>query len=286
LTKPLSPDAPRKALRALGLAPSRRRGQNFLKDAGLARRLAEAVVGLARSGGETGPIVEIGPGLGALTRPLLAAGAQVAAVELDRGLARALSAWPEAAEGRLEVLNRDILGLSLSELGPGPFAVAGNLPYNLSTPILFWFLAQAPLAKAGVFMLQKEMAQSLLAKPGQERYGRLSVALSLWAEASLIMEAPPAAFQPRPKVHGVAVALVPKAPPALSLKSLGAFTANAFRARRKTLANNLSPAYGQARAMAAMAALGVDPGIRAEKLAPEALAELAKLLEEGGGEGA
>jgi 16S rRNA (adenine1518-N6/adenine1519-N6)-dimethyltransferase len=134
-------------------------------------------------------------------------------------------------------------------------------------------------------MLQKEMAQSLLAKPGQERYGRLSVALSLWAETSLIAEVPPAAFQPRPKVHSAAVALAPKAPPPHPLKSLSAFTANAFRARRKTLANNLTSAYGTAKALAALAALGVDPGVRAEKLTPMALAELAKLLEEGGGEG-
>lgn len=267
--------SPRKALNSLGLAPSRRRGQNFLKDAGVARRLAQAIAAYGS------PIVEIGPGLGALTQPLLAAGAEVVAVELDRGLAQALAAWPAAQEGRLKVLSQDILSVSLADLGPGPFTVAGNLPYNISTPILFWFLAQSPLARAGIFMLQKEMAQSLLAKPGDKRYGRLSVAISLRAETRLVLEVSPEAFRPRPKVFSSAVAIIPKTPPALPLKALGAFTAKAFFARRKTLANNLGAAYGSEKALAALAALGIDPGLRAEKLTPEILAELAKILEVG-----
>jgi 16S rRNA (adenine1518-N6/adenine1519-N6)-dimethyltransferase len=202
----------------------------------------------------------------------------VYAVELDRGLAEALKTWPEAETGELKVINQDILKLNLSQLGQTPFTVVGNLPYNLSTPILFWFLAQTPLAQAGVFMLQKEMAERLLAQPGQDSYGRLSVALSLWAEVKQILAAPPEAFQPKPKVHSAVVSLIPQKAPEVSLKALGHLTKAAFHARRKTLANNLFPVYGREKSLAALAQLAVDPGLRAETLAPKVFAEMAKLL--------
>jgi 16S rRNA (adenine1518-N6/adenine1519-N6)-dimethyltransferase len=227
------------------------------------------------------PIVEIGPGLGALTKPLLTAGATVLAVELDHGLAKALETWPEVLAGRLKVIPRDILTTRLADLGPGPFVVAGNLPYNLSTPILFWFLAQAPLAKAGIFMLQKEVAQRLVAKPGQDGYGRLAVALSLWTEAKIILEAPPWAFQPKPKVYSSVVILRPKTPPTVSLASLGRLTAAVFHARRKTLANNLLAAYGPEKTREVLENFGLPALVRAETLAPELLAELARYLEDG-----
>ncbi|MDR0549594.1 MAG: 16S rRNA (adenine(1518)-N(6)/adenine(1519)-N(6))-dimethyltransferase RsmA [Deltaproteobacteria bacterium] len=268
--------SPRQTLKNLGLAPTRRRGQNFLRDQEIAKRLAAATVAFGE-----GPILEIGPGLGALTRPLLDLGAKVTAVELDRGLAAALDKWPEVQEGRLKVINEDVLKLNLRDLGAAPYVVVGNLPYNLSSPILFWFLRQGESLKAGVFALQKEMAQSLLAKPGEERYGRLSVALSLWAKVSPILEIPPSAFQPKPKVQSAAVALVPQKGPNLALKSLETFTAKVFRARRKTLANNLIAAYGPLKTQSLLAAFNLDPLIRAEKLEPSLLAQMAKLLEEG-----
>jgi 16S rRNA (adenine1518-N6/adenine1519-N6)-dimethyltransferase len=202
------------------------------------------------------------------------------AVELDRGLAEALNSWPEAQTERLKVMNQDILTTNLSSLGVGPFTVAGNIPYNLSTPILFWFLNQIPEAKGGVFTLQKEMAQSLLAKPGDRRYGRLSVAMSLWAEIRLVLNLKATAFQPVPKVESAAVSLVPKTPPPVSLANLGRFTAKAFHARRKTLANNLIAGYGPEKAQATLKHFQVDPKIRTEKLPPDLLAQMAKYLEE------
>jgi 16S rRNA (adenine1518-N6/adenine1519-N6)-dimethyltransferase len=265
--------SPKNDLKKLGLAPSRARGQNFLRDPLLAQSLAQNILDLG-----PGPILEIGPGLGAVTKPLLASGARIIAVELDNGLAEALKAWPEAKEGRLTVLNQDILTLNLQDLDSGPLTVAGNLPYNLSTPILFWFLAQTPLAKAGLFTLQREMAQRLLAKPGESSYGRLTVAMTLWAEVKFVLDAPPTAFQPRPKVHSVAVSLKPKTPPPVPLKTLESLTKAAFHARRKTLGNNLFSVYGREKTLAVLKTLNVEPSVRAETLAPEILLEMAILL--------
>ncbi|MDR1083286.1 MAG: 16S rRNA (adenine(1518)-N(6)/adenine(1519)-N(6))-dimethyltransferase RsmA [Deltaproteobacteria bacterium] len=266
--------SPRQTLKDLGLAPSRYRGQNFLKDPNTARNLAKLIMDQGQEN-----ILEIGPGLGALTRPLLDLGANIWAVELDRGLAESLNGWPESRTGRLKVFQKDILETDLEETGPGPRTVAGNVPYNISTPILFWFLGQIPKAQSGVFTLQKEMALRLTAQAGQEHYGRLAVAMNLWLETRLVLDIPAASFQPRPKVQSAAVALKPKTPPDISLAALGRLTAASFHSRRKTLFNNLGPVYGPEKTRAALAALAIDPGIRAERLSPEIFAELAKILD-------
>jgi 16S rRNA (adenine1518-N6/adenine1519-N6)-dimethyltransferase len=228
-----------------------------------------------------GPVLEIGPGLGAMTRALLAKGAEVVAAELDKGLAAALRAWPEALDGRLKVVEADALSLDLARDFPQrPSLVCGNLPYNISTPLLFWYMGQAHLAPKAVFMLQREMAQRLCAGPGGKDYGRLSVAFSLWHDAAPLMDVPPEAFRPRPKVHSRAVLLTLKAsPPAVAKASLGRLTAAAFHARRKTLTNNLASRYGREKAVEALESLGADPSARPETLAPEIFAALANLLE-------
>jgi 16S rRNA (adenine1518-N6/adenine1519-N6)-dimethyltransferase len=293
----------------LGLAPSRARGQNFLRDPNFCAKIADMVVDLANispepgpvlgperapageSGGELGgkaptgrplDVLEIGPGLGAITGPLLARGLSLTAVELDRGLAEALGRWPEAEAGRLRVLGRDVLGLDLGrDLGGGEWLVFGNLPYNLSTPILFWFMDQAPYAQRGLFMVQKEMAERLTAQPGSRDYGRLSVAVSLWQEVRTVMAIPSGAFQPRPKVESRLVFLGPKsgAPPSGDRQALGYLTRTAFFSRRKTILNNLSARYGKDRSVAALEEIEVSPESRAETLAPETLYRLALLLE-------
>jgi 16S rRNA (adenine1518-N6/adenine1519-N6)-dimethyltransferase len=280
---------PIKELSLLGLAPSRARGQNFVQDPNVAGKIADLVAGQA-SGGPVGleagggamEIVEIGPGLGALTRPLLARGLELTAVELDRGLARALAGWPEAQSGRLKVLERDVLDLDLErDLGPKTYLVCGNLPYNLSTPILFWFMDQARVAPAGLFMLQREMALRLAAKPGSRAYGRLSVAVSLWYEPRIVLAVRPSAFRPRPRVDSslVLVRLKGRPPEAAERGALGRLTAAAFAARRKTILNNLSAGYGKARALGALEELGIGPGLRAEALDPGRLLALAGILE-------
>jgi 16S rRNA (adenine1518-N6/adenine1519-N6)-dimethyltransferase len=204
-------------------------------------------------------------------------------VELDRGLAGHLGGLAERHPGRLTILHRDILSVGDDELVGGPRRfVCGNLPYNIASPLLFWFLAHRRRFTGAVFMLQKEMARRLTASPGGRDYGRLAAALSLWCRLSPLFDVPPSAFHPRPGVDSAVVGLTPLSPeeePALEPETFGRFTAAAFAARRQTLRNNLSRAYGPERTAAALTALDLDPARRAETLAPHILAELAKLLE-------
>jgi 16S rRNA (adenine1518-N6/adenine1519-N6)-dimethyltransferase len=227
-------------------------------------------------------IVEIGPGLGALTKPLLSRGALVTAIELDRGLAAQLNTWPEAADGRLKILEADVLTVDLKKaLGTDPVLICGNIPYNISSPVLFWFMNHSD--SQGVFTIQKEMAQRLSAQPGSRSYGRLSVAVSLWYSIEVPFNIPPSAFQPRPKVDSSVIWLSPKiSGPAVTRPALGRLTAAAFHARRKTIFNNLLAAYGRKRTEDALEVLKIEPSARAETLEPDLLACLAHLLEENG----
>ncbi|MDR1677205.1 MAG: 16S rRNA (adenine(1518)-N(6)/adenine(1519)-N(6))-dimethyltransferase RsmA [Deltaproteobacteria bacterium] len=295
--------SPNKQLSQLGLAPSKARGQNFIQDPNIARKIVEAIrleitdlkaiASVATAQGATEPevnqlaggqveIIEIGPGLGGLTKLILQHGLSVTAVELDRGLAENLRSWPEVKDEKLVVLNQDILTLNLAQdLGLKKCLVCGNLPYNLSTPILFWFMGQAQVAGRGLFMLQKEMAQRLAAKVGSRSYGRLSVAVSLWYEVKVVLDIPPTAFQPKPKVFSSLVSLKLKGEPPSSEErsALGRLTAAAFLARRKTILNNLSAGYGRNKALMALEELKIDPGQRPETIEPQRLAKLATILE-------
>ncbi|MDR0882925.1 MAG: 16S rRNA (adenine(1518)-N(6)/adenine(1519)-N(6))-dimethyltransferase RsmA [Candidatus Adiutrix sp.] len=271
----------RDTLKELGLAPAKSRGQNFLKDETQIARLAGSILTAA---GAKAALVEIGPGLGALTRPFLEAGARVTAVEIDRGLAENLTAGLAADyPGRLTVLHRDILRLGADDLPRAtPLYLCGNLPYNISSPVLFWFLSRRRFFSGAMFMLQKEMARRLTAEPGTKEYGRLTVALSLWSRVAEIMVVPPSAFHPRPRVESVVVALTPVSPaeePTVSPAALGRLTAAAFAARRKTILNNLGEVYGRERSALALESLGLNPAWRAEVLAPATLAQLAARLE-------
>jgi 16S rRNA (adenine1518-N6/adenine1519-N6)-dimethyltransferase len=261
-------------LKELGFRPAKSRGQNFLKDQGIIRRLTDII--LAEANGEK--LWEIGPGLGALTRPLLEAGAEILAVELDRGLAENLAGL-DAGPGRLTVLNRDILTIDPAEFQGFLF---GNLPYNISSPVLFWFLKHRRAFSGALFMLQKELADRLTAAPGSRAYGRLSVALGLWCRVETVLAVPVAAFHPRPKVSGAVVRFRPVPPesePPVTPEVLGRFTLAAFGSRRQTLLNNLARAYGRKRAAQVLADFGLDPGLRAEALAPPELAALALVFE-------
>jgi 16S rRNA (adenine1518-N6/adenine1519-N6)-dimethyltransferase len=248
-------------------------------------------------------VLEIGPGLGAITKPLLERGLDLTCVELDRGLAAEILSWPEAREGRLKVICSSILDVDLRTLPAGgdsfradgngpcapspPVVVCGNLPYNLSTPILFWFMDQAERAGRGIFMLQREMAARLSAGPGSRDYGRLSVAVGLWYEVAVLRNVPPQAFSPRPRVSSSLVRLRLRggAPSSGTRKALSDLTQAAFLARRKTIFNNLSARYGKEVSAAALGALGVAPTARPETLAPEIFLTLSRLLETGDGAG-
>jgi 16S rRNA (adenine1518-N6/adenine1519-N6)-dimethyltransferase len=249
----------------------KRFGQHFLHDPAVIARIV-AAIGL-RPGDAA---VEIGPGRGALTSQLLAAAGRLDAVEIDRDLAAQLRAR-FAAELHFRLHEHDALEMdwrSLAQLRGTRLRVVGNLPYNISTPLLFRLLRDAGSILDMHFMLQKEVVDRILAAPGSRIYGRLTVMLAPLVRAVRVLEVGPGAFQPRPQVSSAMVRLiVDPAPPDWALTPLYAtLVSAAFGQRRKTLRNSLGGLLGAAQ----ISALGIDPGARAEVLAPEQFGALAR----------
>ena len=251
-------------------APPRKRfGQHFLHDPGVIERIVAAI---APAAGER--LVEIGPGQGALTRPLLAATGHLDVIEIDRDLAAALrdrDDWP----GELAVHEADVLRFDFRRLAGGqPLRIVGNLPYNISTPLLFHLLAQREAVRDMHFMLQREVVERMVAGPGGGDYGRLSVMLQASCEATALFGVAPGAFRPRPAVESTVVRLAPRAESLVPRGRESAFAAlvrDAFSARRKTLRNSLRAHLSPAQIEAA----GVDPGARPETLPVQAFVALA-----------
>jgi 16S rRNA (adenine1518-N6/adenine1519-N6)-dimethyltransferase len=260
--------------------PSRRRfGQNFLVDRRTVERLVEA---FAPAEGE--PVVEIGPGEGALTLPLLERGARLLAVEIDPRLAAALE---ERLGERARVVRGDALELDLDELAlelAGPeerIRLLGNLPYNVATAILRRLLA-AHRYRGAQILVQDEVADRLTAGPCTSAYGPLAVLCSLRGGARRLFRVGSAAFRPRPRVVSAAVRLETHAEAPLAptqLPALEALLHRGFAERRKTLVNNLARA-GLARPAveSALEALGQPPAVRAEALPPAAWLSLLRTL--------
>jgi len=255
-----------------GHTPRKRFGQNFLHDA---RVLHAIVAAIAPRPGEH--VVEIGPGLGALTRLLLAECGRLDVVELDRDLVGHLRRQ-FAGEDRLRIHAGDALKFDFSALaGEGPVRVVGNLPYNISTPLLFHLFEYSAFVSDMHFMLQKEVVDRLCAEPGGKDYGRLGVMASYYCAMEPLMEVGPESFNPPPKVVSAVVRLVPHRtrPVALAPEVLGRVVAAAFSQRRKTLRNALSTLFTGDE----IAAAGIDPGARAETLALADFARLGGMLE-------
>jgi 16S rRNA (adenine1518-N6/adenine1519-N6)-dimethyltransferase len=262
----------------LGVRPSRRLGQNFLVDPRVAARIAALVPDPAE------PVVEIGPGLGALTLPLARSGRRLVAVELDLRLAdhveRLLSDHPAA-----RVARGDILVERIDALMPGEsqqVTVVGNLPYAITSPALGWILAQAPRVRRAVLMLQREVADRLAAPPGEKRYGPVTVFVRLEAEVKIEFRVSPGAFLPRPEVDSVVLTLTPRPYPGSTEAERGhalAIARAAMGTRRKTLQNALARGLGIAPASAAtrLRAAGIDPRRRGETLSIEALLAIARV---------
>ncbi len=250
----------------------RRFGQNFLHDRGVIARIVDAVAPRPDD-----RVVEIGPGKGALTGPLLERVARLTVVEIDRDLAAALHARPEYP-ARLAVIESDALRLELAPLAAdGPLRLVGNLPYNISTPLLFHLFAQAGLIADMHFMLQREVVARMTAPPGSRTYGRLSVMVAWHCEAQSLFEVGPGAFNPAPRVRSAVVRLVPRRTPPCELHDPALFSrvvADAFMQRRKTLYN----ALGRRLSADEIAACGVDAGVRPETLPVEAFARLANAI--------
>jgi 16S rRNA (adenine1518-N6/adenine1519-N6)-dimethyltransferase len=249
--------------------PRKRFGQNFLIDDGIIHAIVNAI---HPQSGET--VVEIGPGLGALTKPLLEQIPHLHVVELDRDLvARLRRAWPA---GRLSVHEGDALKFDFASLG-GDLRIVGNLPYNISSPLLFHLMAYAACIRDMHFMLQKEVVERMVASPATADYGRLSVMLQRRFHMERLLDVPPDAFDPPPKVESAVVRLIPKTAAEIVPLDEAVFArvvAAAFAQRRKTLRNTLGALF----AAADFTALGIDPGLRAEALALADFEALAQRL--------
>jgi 16S rRNA (adenine1518-N6/adenine1519-N6)-dimethyltransferase len=245
-------------------APHRARkrfGQNFLRDQGVIGRIIDAIHPLPADS-----IVEIGPGQGALTGLLVDSGCQLEVVELDRDLVPYLQASYGGA-GNFNLHSADALKFDYSALSNGErsLRIVGNLPYNISTPLIFKLLENAHLIHDMHFMLQLEVVNRLAASPGNKNWGRLGIMAQYHCEIESLFEVPPSAFSPAPKVQSAIVRLQPRErspwPPcdeALLRKLVQA----AFAQRRKTLRNNLKGILDSD----ALEELGIDPGVRSETL--------------------
>ncbi len=239
----------------------KRFGQNFLSDPNIVRRIIDAIRPRADD-----CMVEIGPGLGALTLPLLERLDHLHVVEIDHDLIARLRA--AHSPQRLSIHEGDALKFDFGALcteSAAPLRIVGNLPYNISTPILFHLAQFAERVRDMTFMLQKEVVMRMVAAPGSAEYGRLSVMLQYRFRMARLFDVPPGAFRPAPKVMSSIVRMAPL--PAAELgatdeRLLGEVVAAAFGQRRKTLKNTLRAFITEAD----LAALGIDPALRGEKL--------------------
>ncbi|MBV8620162.1 MAG: 16S rRNA (adenine(1518)-N(6)/adenine(1519)-N(6))-dimethyltransferase RsmA [Curvibacter sp.] len=214
--------------------PRKRFGQHFLSDAGIIDGIVREI---APQPGQ--PVVEIGPGLAALTQPLVERLGRLTVIELDRDLARRLREHPQLQVIESDVLRVDFTALA-AELGVPRLRVVGNLPYNISTPILFHLLNHVGAVQDQHFMLQKEVIDRMVAAPATSDYGRLSVMLQWRYEMANVLFVPPESFDPPPRVDSAVVRMVPlAAPPALSVALLEELVQVAFSQRRKLLRHTL-----------------------------------------------
>jgi len=253
-----------------GHVHKKRLGQHFLHDGGVIARIVQAI---APRPGDA--LVEIGPGEGALTWPLLRAAGGMTVIEFDRDLVPRLRAAAEGM-GTLRIVQADVLDVDLRELAAGgTLRVVGNLPYNISSPILFHCIDAIDAIEDMHFMLQKEVVERMAATPGSKVYGRLSVMLQLACRVEPLIEVPPAAFRPPPKVDSAVVRLVPRAPaqrpPAAVAEAVAHVVRAAFGQRRKTIANALHGVVDAER----ISECGIDPRARAEQIAPAGFVALA-----------
>jgi len=270
-------DSPSELLRKYGLRPKHSWGQNFLGDEHALDRIAQAV---NIQPGE--PVVELGPGLGHLTRKLLAFGAKVTAIERDRDMVHVLE---DQKLPNLTVVAGNAADIDFAKSAGVPeVAVVGNLPYHLSSSILFEVLAQREHVTRAVFTLQQEVVTRLAAEPGNRDYGLLTVLLGLYFDVEELFSLPSRLFTPPPKVDSAVVRLsrlpTPRAPVTNHERFVRLVKAG-FVQRRKTLINSLKSdaSLGGAETLkAALEKAGVDPGRRAETLAPEEFAAIERAL--------
>lgn len=271
--------------------PTRARGQNFLHD----RSVAERFVAAALGAGEAGTIVEIGPGKGALTFPLLAAGARVLAIEVDPRLAERLETYARerGVADNLSVVVGDALrldlGAAIADFGAvPPLPICGNLPFSVASPLLLRLIeghadrGAPPLFDALTLTLQQEVADRVVAAPGSRDYSALGVVVRQALEPEVRFRIHPAAFRPRPRVASAVIRLTPRPdpPPVGDERHFRALVRGLFAHRRKTLRNGVARLPDQelaGRVRTALEELGIDPGLRPEQVAVAEFAALSRL---------
>jgi 16S rRNA (adenine1518-N6/adenine1519-N6)-dimethyltransferase len=251
----------------------KRFGQNFLTDPAMVQRIVSTI---GPGSGEL--ILEIGPGQAALSKPLSETGAELHLLEIDRDLVTRLQQqFPPA--GPVQIHTGDALQVDFSEILDGrPFRLVGNLPYNISTPLLFHVLQWKELITDMHFMLQQEVVRRMAAEPGGKAWGKLSVMCQYHCQVTALFNVPPEAFSPAPKVQSTFVRLVPHEQPPVRVKDMdlfGRLVSQAFSMRRKTLRNSLRGILDSAM----IESVGIDPGLRPEVLGLEEFAALSNLLE-------
>lgn len=254
----------------------KRFGQNFLNDQYIIDSIVSAIHPL-----RSDALVEIGPGLGALTEPVGEKVDALTVVELDRDLAARLQTHPFLGP-KLTIFQQDAMTFNFAELAAErgqPLRVFGNLPYNISTPLMFHLFSYPGAIKDMHFMLQKEVVNRLVAGPGSKAYGRLTVMAQYYCQVIPVLEVPPHSFTPPPKVDSAVVRLVPHtcSPyPAVDVKVLSRITTEAFGKRRKTLRNSLGHLFSAQ----VLSDLGIDDTLRAENISIAQYCQLAHWLTE------
>lgn len=249
----------------------KRFGQNFLHD----DYIIESIVAAIQPKSDQA-LVEIGPGLAALTVPVSKYVDHLTVIEIDRDLASRLIDNP-LLKNKLTVIEQDALTFNFNELNQQlgkPLRVFGNLPYNISTPLMFHLFEYANIIDDMHFMLQKEVVTRLVAAPNSKDYGRLSVMAQYYCQIIPVLEVPPTAFKPAPKVNSAVVKLIPyKQKPYLvdDVKILSRMTTEAFNQRRKTIRNSLSNMFTTDQ----LIELDIDPNLRAENLSVQQYCKLA-----------